>query len=135
LGRARRAPAGAIRRWKAPRVQRIAFPFAGVRVRRPCPRNRDRKEAELREAEIAPERANRSQARSCQEEPEGILRDAGNSSLRTPRAATGGVRAEWVGAKLSRERSRREMPSRGKLTSAEPLAHDISTGRVPERAT
>ena len=71
MGRARRAPAGAIRRWKAPRVQRIAFPFAGVRVRRPCPRNRDRKEAELREAEIAPERANRSQARSCQEEPEG----------------------------------------------------------------
>lgn len=58
------------------------------------------------------------------------LRDAGNSSLRTPRAATGGVRAEWVGAKLSRERSRREMPSRGKLTSTKPLAHDISTGRV-----
>lgn len=73
---------------------------------------------------------NRRQARSCQEEPEGFLRDAGNSSLRTPRAATGGVRAEWVGAKLPRERSRRKMPSRGKLTSAEPLAHDISTGRV-----
>jgi hypothetical protein len=83
------------------------------------------------EAEIA--KAIRSQARSCQEAPEGALRDAGNSSLRSPRAATGGVRAEWVGAKLPRERSRREVPSRGKLTSAEPLAHDISTGRVSRK--
>jgi hypothetical protein len=85
----------------------------------------------LREAEIA--KAIRSQARSCQEAPEGALRDAGYSSLRSPRAATGGVRAEWVGAKLPRERSRREVPSRGKLTSAEPLAHDISTGRVSRK--
>lgn len=76
---------------------------------------------------------NRSQARSCQGTPEGDLRDAGNSSLRSPRAATRGVRAEWVGAKLSRERSRREVPSRGKLTSAKPLAHDISTGRVSRK--
>jgi len=85
------------------------------------------------EAEITLARANRSQARSCQEAPEGCLRDAGNSSLRSPRAATRGVRADWVGAKLSRERSRREVPSRGKLTSAKPLAHDISTGRGLER--
>lgn len=77
----------------------------------------------------------RSQARSCQETPEGRLRDAGNSSLCSPRAATRGVRADWVGAKLSRERSRREVPSRGKLTSAKPLAHDISTGRGPRKGT
>jgi hypothetical protein len=132
LGRARRAPAGAIRRWKAPRVQRIAFPFAGVRVRRPCPQNRDRKGADRWGGGSSRERA-RSQARSCQGTPEGDPRDAGNSSLRSPRAATRGVRAEWVGAKLSRERSRREVLSRGKLTSTKPLAHDISTGRAPER--
>jgi hypothetical protein len=135
LGRARRAPAGAIRRWKAPRVQRIAFPFAGVRVRRPCPTEPRPQGSGLLGRRTALERATRSQARSCKETPEGALREAGNSSLRSPRAATGGVRAEWVGAKLSRERSRREVPSRGKLTSAKPLAHDISTGRGSRKGT
>ena len=28
---------GLVRRWKAPRVQSIALPFAGERVKRPCP--------------------------------------------------------------------------------------------------
>jgi len=138
LGRARRAPAGAIRRWKAPRVQRIAFPFAGVRVRRPClgtePRPQGSGPATGRRRSRS-QGPSRSQARSCQGTPEGGLRDAGNSSLRSPRAATRGVRAEWVGAKLPRERSRREVPSRGKLTSAKPLAHDISTGRGSRKGT
>jgi hypothetical protein len=87
----------------------------------------------LREAEIALARAKSKPGALVPGDSGRSLRDAGNSSLRSPRAATGGVRAEWVGAKLPRERSQREVPSRGKLTSTKPLAHDISTGRVPER--
>lgn len=40
----------------------------------------------------------------------------------------------WLGRSSPRERSRREAPSRGKLTLARPLARDISAGRASREA-
>jgi len=98
-------------------------------VRRPFPRNCESETRGGGARESGSVR--RARARGLRKEP--------SATQATLACARHGRRQEvsepiGLGRSSLRERSRSEAPSRGKLTSARPLTHDISTGRAPKGA-